>query len=103
MNRGRAARSIVLVGAMAAGTLLAGCTSYYKVSDPGTGRAYYTTNVKSERGGAVKFTDMHGAGTVTMQNSVVLKVTEAEAMNPPANAPAASPGGAKPAAGGDGN
>ena len=37
--------------------LMSGCASYYKVSDPSTGRTYYTQSIKEADGGAVKFTN----------------------------------------------
>jgi hypothetical protein len=57
---------------------LTGCTTYYKVSDPGTGHEYYTTKVKKERGGAIKFDDEKTGSHVTMQSSVVKEISEDE-------------------------
>ena len=34
-----------------------GCGGYYMVKDPASGSVYYTTKIKDERGGAIKFTD----------------------------------------------
>jgi hypothetical protein len=57
---------------------LAGCTTYYKVSDPGTGQEYYTTKVKEQKGGAIKFEDEKTGSHVTMQSSVVKEIPEEE-------------------------
>ena len=87
---------------------LAGCTTYYKVSDPSSGHSYYTTKVK-ERGssGAIKFEDEKTKSTVTLQASEVKEISEEEfqaglkaqlkgqapapAMAAPASAPAPAP------------
>ncbi len=87
---------------------LAGCTTYYKVSDPASGHAYYTTKVK-DRGatGAIKFEDEKTKSTVTLQSSEVKEISEEEfqaglkaqlkgqapapAMAAPAPAPAKAP------------
>jgi hypothetical protein len=54
----------------------AGCTSYYRVHDPTTGKDYYTTDVKQERGGAATLKDAKTGRQVTVQNSEVEKVSE---------------------------
>lgn len=58
---------------------IAGCTTYYKVSDPASGHSYYTTKVK-ERGasGAIKFEDEKTKSTVTLQSSEVKEISEDE-------------------------
>ena len=67
---------------------LSGCTTYYKVSDPGTGRAYYTTKIKEHRSsGGISFEDMGTGAQVTMQNSVVQKVSSDQAKKGAAAAP----------------
>ena len=57
---------------------LVGCSSYYKVVDPGSGNVYYTTKVKKEAGGAVKLKDAKTGADVTIQNSEVTKVKKDE-------------------------
>ena len=58
---------------------IAGCSHYYRVTDPASGRSYYTTEVENAgRGGAVKFKD-HKSGTkVTLQSSEVKEISEDE-------------------------
>ena len=56
--------------------LAAGCVSYYQVTDPTTGKRYYTQKVK-EQGSAVQFTDAKTGAKTTLQNSEVLEVDEA--------------------------
>jgi hypothetical protein len=57
---------------------LPGCTSYYRVTDPSTGKIYYTTEVRNERGGAVSLKDAGTGDKVTLQNSQVTKVNKEE-------------------------
>jgi hypothetical protein len=73
-------RSTFLTGVLGAAMLFAmtGCTSYYKVTDPTTGRAYYTTNVKTLDGGATRLEDSRSKTEVTIQNSQVEKITKAQ-------------------------
>ena len=56
-----------------------GCTTYYMVRDPGTGKAYYTTEVNSAGStGAVKFKDDRTGSVVTMQSSEVKEISSEE-------------------------
>ena len=58
---------------------MAGCTNYYKVSDPGSGHTYYTSKVKDGgRTGAIKFEDAKSKSTVTLQSSEVKEISEEE-------------------------
>jgi len=57
--------------------LLAGCAHYYKVSDPSSGKAYYTEDVK-RNGSAVEFKDAQSGGVVTLQNSNVQEIDKQE-------------------------
>ena len=66
-------RTAVLVAGLA---LLAGCTSYYKVTDPTNNRTYYTKDLKDEHGGAVSFKDGNTGDEVTIQNSQTQKIDE---------------------------
>ena len=54
---------------------LSGCTSYYKVHDPSTGKDYYTTNVERKSGTTVLKDGRTGA-KVSVQNSEVTKITK---------------------------
>jgi hypothetical protein len=58
-----------------AAAALAGCATYYKVTDPASGRDYYTTEVdKSREGGAITFRDDKTKGQVTLQSSEVTEI-----------------------------
>jgi hypothetical protein len=57
---------------------MAGCTTYYKVSDPSSGNTYYTKKVKERVGGAIKFEDEKTKNTVTLQSSEVKEISEEE-------------------------
>ena len=50
--------------------------NYYKVTDPATDKIYYTTEVKSEKGGAVKLMDANTGSKVTLQNSEVIEINK---------------------------
>jgi uncharacterized protein YceK len=63
--------------AVLAAVLVAGCASYYKVTDPATGRAYYTEKVERTNG-TIMFKDAQTGAEVTMTSSVVLEVSSDE-------------------------
>ncbi len=56
--------------------LLAGCTTYYQVSDPTTGKRYYATAIDTERDGAVTLTDERSGAAVTIQNSEIIELKQ---------------------------
>jgi hypothetical protein len=57
----------------------ASCTSYYRVTDPASGKTYYTTEVKEAgKSGAVKVKDTKTGSTVTLQSSEVKEISEEE-------------------------
>ncbi len=59
--------------------LLTACGgSYYKVTDPGTNKTYYTKSIKKEKGGAVRLTDVNSGSTITLQNSEVTEINKEE-------------------------
>jgi hypothetical protein len=59
--------------------LLAGCSSYYHVRDPASGKNYYTGDVdRAGAAGAVKFKDAKSGATVTLQNSEVKEISKDE-------------------------
>ena len=67
--------------AMGAGLLVClllgtGCSNYYKVRDPQTGRVYYTDSLKERSGGAVTLKDGKSGDEVTIQNSEVQKINK---------------------------
>jgi len=55
-----------------------GCGGYYMVKDPASGNIYYTTKIKDEKGGAVKFTDEKTKTNVTLQNSEIKQIPKKE-------------------------
>jgi hypothetical protein len=57
---------------------IAGCGGYYMVKDPASGNVYYTTKIKDEKGGAIKFTDEKNKTNVTLQNSEVKPIPKKE-------------------------
>ena len=58
--------------------MVAGCTHYYRVSDPASGKTYYTTKIHEDKGGAVKIKDDRTRSTVTLQSSEVREISEDE-------------------------
>lgn len=71
----RLAMAAVLASVLGA---LSGCTSYYRVTDPGTNRVYYTTDLERGHNGTIAFRDARTGNEVTIQNSEVAKVTKEE-------------------------
>ena len=62
-----------------ASVTLASCTTYYRVTDPASGKSYYTTKVsEAGKAGAVKIKDAKSGGTVTLQSSEVHEISEQE-------------------------
>ena len=62
---------------------MAGCATYYKVSDPASGKAYYTTKIKKAKiggkpTGAIVFKDAATKSQVTLQSSEVKKISGKE-------------------------
>lgn len=68
-------RSLIAVSALA---ILAGCTTYYEVKDPTTGKAYYTTDLDKGRDGAVTLIDEGSEAEVTIQNSEIREISKDE-------------------------
>lgn len=60
--------------------LVAGCSdNHYRVTDPTSGNAYYTTKVSDAgKGGAVKIKDEKTGSIVTLQSSEVTAIPEEE-------------------------
>jgi hypothetical protein len=51
-----------------------GCSKYYQVRDPQSGRTYYSNDVNKRSGGAVTLKDGKSGGEVTVQNSEVREI-----------------------------
>jgi hypothetical protein len=60
---------------------IVGCGGYYMVKDPASGSVYYTTKIKDEKGGAIKFEDEKTKTKVTLQNSEVKEIPKKEFKN----------------------
>jgi hypothetical protein len=73
---------LLLAVCILGGLMAAGCsTSYYRVTDPGSGKTYYTNRIeKAVQGGAVKFEDAQSGSYVTLQSSEVKQLSEGEFM-----------------------
>lgn len=67
------------LGLLAAACLMiAGCTSYYRVTDLATGDNYYTSEVRHKSSGAVAFKDSRNGSEVTLQSSKIAKINKEE-------------------------
>src|ERR1700742_570880 len=92
------AKAIVVLSFVAL-PLSSGCSKYYKVTDPSTGKIYYTQDVKSNRSGSVQLRDGRTGDAVTIQNSELADITKEEysanfmrsGQAPPKPAPPAPP------------
>jgi hypothetical protein len=56
----------------------AGCTSYHKVTDLNTGKAYYTTDIDRKSSGVVELKDGRTGTTITLPSSEVQEITKEE-------------------------
>jgi uncharacterized protein YceK len=83
-----------LVASLCVGVLVAGCSSYYKVTEPQSGKTYYTKKVDNLAGsGAVKVKDDRTGSVVTLQSSEVKEISEKDykaGLAAPVVAPAAA-------------
>jgi ABC-type uncharacterized transport system auxiliary subunit len=57
---------------------LGGCTTYYKVADPISGKSYYTTSVDQNKQGVTKLYDARTGSKVTIQNSEITEISKDE-------------------------
>jgi hypothetical protein len=56
--------------------LIAGCASYYKVTDPTSGRTFYTEKVERGKGETtIMFKDAKTGAEVTLPSSEVLEIS----------------------------
>ena len=55
--------------------LVAGCTTYYRITDQSTRREYYTTDYDRTESGAVRFYDDKTRANVTLQSSEIVEVS----------------------------
>jgi hypothetical protein len=75
----RAVRVTALTALLAIVLATAGCTTYYRVTDPGSGKMFYTDEVKRS-GSAVMFKDAKSGSEVTLQASEVKEISQDEFM-----------------------
>ena len=71
----------LIVGMIVCGLItgVVGCSSHYRVTDPASGKTYYTTKINDAgRAGAVKIKDEKTGSTVTLQSSEVKEISEEE-------------------------
>lgn len=66
-------RKFVLAAVLAC-AFLTGCTRYYEVTDPGTGKSYYTKNIGRKRSGAVTLVDAKTKARITLQTSEIRRI-----------------------------
>jgi hypothetical protein len=69
-----------LVVSLCVGLLVVGCASphYYRVTDPKTGAEYFTPKIDGSKHGGMTLRDYRSGGMVTLQNSEVKEISEAE-------------------------
>jgi len=77
-NQMRLVQKVVLTVILGLAAMAIGCASYYVVTDPKTGKQYYTTEWDTARGGTTRFTDAKSGAIVTIQESEIREVSEKE-------------------------
>ena len=65
------------IGICVLSLMVTGCSNYYRVTDPGSGKTYYTTSI-DERGGGIKFKDDRTRSAVTLHSAEVSEISEEE-------------------------
>ena len=65
----------LLIGVLS--LMVAGCSHYYRVTDPGSGRIYYTEDIE-ERIGGIKFKDDKTGSTVILHSAEMSEISEDE-------------------------
>jgi len=71
--------TVMRLAVITTAAILAGCANYYKVTDPASGRTYYTEEVDRQKGGTtVMFKDAKSGAQVTLPASEVLEVSSEE-------------------------
>ena len=71
-------KTLSVVAALLALSVLTGCTSYYRVRDPQSGKVYYTRDLDRNRSGSVQFEDANSGSEITLQSSEVLEIDKDE-------------------------
>ena len=71
-------KSIFVALLLAGALFLTGCTTFYEVKEPATGRLYYTSELSQMKSGTVKFKDARTGSQVTLQSSELRQIPEEE-------------------------
>ena len=73
------AKTIRRLAVLAIAASVGGCASYYKVTDPASGRVFYTEDIDRQKGGTtIMFKDARTGAEVTLPSSEVLQVSSEE-------------------------
>jgi hypothetical protein len=76
-GRKRKMKRLIVLAAAIMLMVTCGCATYYKVTDPSSGKVYYTDDVDRE-GASIIFKDVKTQSTVTLQNSEIIEVSKDE-------------------------
>jgi hypothetical protein len=68
---------VALLAAFAS-AVLTGCATYYRVTDPASGRDYYTRDIDKTGDGGVAFKDARTGDEVTLQSSEITEIAEGD-------------------------
>jgi uncharacterized protein YceK len=66
------------VVSLCVGLLVGGCATYYKVTDPQSGKEYYTKEIHNLNGSAVRVKDARTGKNVSLQISEVKEISQKE-------------------------
>ena len=58
--------------------VLSACTTYYKVTDPASGKVFYTTDIDKQKSGAISFKDEKSKSEVVLQSSEIAEIDSDE-------------------------
>ena len=58
--------------------MLAGCATYYRVTDPASGRHYYTRDIDHAGDGTITFKDGRTGDKVSLSSSEISEVAEGD-------------------------
>jgi uncharacterized protein YceK len=67
-----------IVVSLCIGLLVGGCATYYKVTDPQSGKEYYTKEIHNLSGSAVRVKDDRSGKNVSLQISEVKEISQKE-------------------------
>lgn len=56
----------------------AGCTTYYRINDQSSGRAYYTTDYDRTDSGSIIFEDARDRSKITLQSSEIREISRSD-------------------------